>query len=346
MKMSNSNNPSLFLATLQGLKTPHFPIWMMRQAGRYLPEYQELRKQYGFDTLIKRPDLACEVSLQPIKRFGLDATILFSDILVILSCLNSHASFKPETGLRVDPICNLDLTNYPRIAPETCLSMVSETIRLIKQKNPDQALLGFAGMPFTVLCYWLEGKGSLSFKPVKNLLYKHPTKLFYLMDLLCDLTIEYLVMQSQSGVNALQVFDSWANILSWELSEKLSVNYLKKIVAGVRKYTNTPIFYYSRHASQIAPLLQETGIKGISIEWQASLARLRHQVKQDVIIQGNFDPSILSLPFSYIEENIYKTLESVRHLPNIIINLGHGIQPDANLDTVTQFIQTVQQFKR
>lgn len=337
---------SLFLDVFAGKETQRFPLWMMRQAGRYLPEYQALKQQYRFDELLKSPELAYQVSMQPIERYDLDAIILFSDILVILECLGSQVSFDPEKGLSISP--QLDLNDLPQQIkdPKTTLNYVFETIRLIKARHPERTLLGFAGMPFTVLCYALEGKGKLSFDPIKSAYYGQKDTLLAVMDILADCTIEYLLAQVEAGVDAVQVFDSWANVLDWEAAESLSVNYVKKIVTGIRAKSQIPILYYGRHASQLWPLLQGTGLNGISIEWQVDMIRMRQSVSQDIVLQGNLDPFLLTQPWEAIADKVYSYLESLKPYKGIVLNLGHGMVPQAKVETVASFVEAVKAFNR
>lgn len=337
---------SLFLDVFSGKNTKQFPLWMMRQAGRYLPEYQALKQQYRFDELLKSPELAYQVSMQPIDRYDLDAIILFSDILVILECLGSRVSFDPEKGLSVSP--QLDLQGLPQKIkdPKSTLSYVFETIRLIKARHPERTLLGFAGMPFTVLCYALEGKGKLNFEPIKSAYYAQKNQLLAAMDILADCTIEYLLAQVEAGVDAVQVFDSWANVLDWEAAESLSVDYVKKIVAGIRAKSQIPILYYGRHASQLWPLLQSTGLNGISIEWQVDMVRMRQSVNQNIVLQGNLDPFLLTQPWEAISDKVHSYLEALKPYPGIVLNLGHGMLPQARVETVASFVQAVKDFQR
>ena len=337
----------LFLDVLEGKKTDCFPLWMMRQAGRYLPEYQALRKDHGFNTLLATPDLAAKVSLQPIERFDLDAIILFSDILVVLQCFGVTVDFNPGVSITLSKKyewerSDLDAPKHPK----DVLPYVFETIRLLKKQAPHKPLIGFSGMPFTLAAYYLEGKGKLNFNPIKSGYYERYDDLIVLLDAICEQVIAYLCAQCEAGVDALQIFDSWANVLTWEQSELLSVAYAKRIVEGVRARYDVPIIYYSRHSSQIASLLQETGLSGISIEWQADMPRMRHQTKNSVVLQGNIDPDLLTMPWRFVQDPITRYLESIAYLDGIILNLGHGITPQANVDTVTEFIKTVKVFKK
>ena len=276
----------------------------------------------------------------------MDAIILFSDILVILECLGSSVHFDPEKGLSVQPVVDLQALPTTLKAPKDTLGYVFETIRLIKARHPDRTLLGFAGMPFTVLSYALEGKGKLSFEPIKSAYYTQKESLLAALDMLADCTIEYLLAQVEAGVDAVQVFDSWANVLDWEAAECLSVHYVKKIMAGIRAKSHIPIMYYGRHASQLWPLLQATGLNGISIEWQADMIRMRQSVSQDVVLQGNLDPFLLTQPWEAISDKVHGYLERLKPYKGIVLNLGHGMLPQAKVETVASFVKAVKGFRR
>lgn len=331
---------SLFLKALNCQNEGKPPVWLMRQAGRYLPEYRRLKEKYSFLQMCHTPELIVQVTKLPIDTFHLDAAILFSDILVIPEAFGLGLSFEDTKG----PIIHRPIVTTDDVAAliqpdiSTSLNYVQEGIKqLVKELNVP--LIGFAGAPFTVASYMIEGGSSRDLKKTKQFMMRHPESFHQLLSKITSSTIDYLNMQIKAGVHALQIFDSWANFLSDSHFKEFSLTYLNKILLGLK--SNTPVILFCRGSSLVAPLLADIKPAGISIDWQANLSALRKIIPQNIALQGNLDPDILYGPHDFIRKEVKTLVNSMKNDPAFIFNLGHGMLPDMSPDAVKVLVDAV-----
>jgi uroporphyrinogen decarboxylase len=336
---------SLYLDAANCKNTSRPPIWMMRQAGRYLPEYRALRKRFGFIEMMKTPDLATEITLQPIDRFGFDAAILFSDILVTAEVLGSKLSFQEKVGPVIsNPIRSL--THVKSIKPKDIQSSAGFVFDAIKQLTPEcearkVPLIGFCGAPFTVASYMIEGGSSTDLKETKQLMSFDPLAMHSLLEKLTDVTLTYLKAQILSGVRAVQIFDTWVSHLSSFDFEEFSLPYIKKIIEGLSD-NPVPIALYTRHTSSfVDAICHGTNINVLSIDWQSHIKHIRNKVPRHIALQGNLDPLCLLGRKEDVINNAKKILHLMKDEPGFIFNLGHGITPPTPLENVYALVETV-----
>src|ERR1700753_1834721 len=270
---------------------------MMRQAGRYLPEYREVRARAGgFLKLCFTPELAAEVTLQPVRRFGFDAAILFSDILVVPHALGRHVRFETGEGPRLDPLQAEDVDGLPSNADSSVFAPVYETLRLVKRElDPKVTLLGFCGAPWTVATYMIAGQGTPDQAPARLFAYRHPDRFARLIDRLVDASVGYLSSQLEAGADAVQLFDTWAGVLPPHEFRLWSIEPAKRIVAGIReRIPNAKIIGFPRGAAALLPdFVEATGVDAVSIDWTAEPRLIREQVQSRGAVQGNLDPLAL-----------------------------------------------------
>lgn len=319
------------------------PVWMMRQAGRYLPEYMALREKYGFFERCQTPELACEITLQPIDIIGVDAAILFSDILVVpqamgleVQLIESKGPFLPEP---VKSSHDLKRISIPDVHDK--LNYVFEAIKLIRRElNGRVPLIGFAGAPWTILCYMVQGKGSKTFDEAKAFCYTQPETAHRLLRMITDTTIAYLKAQIKAGADVVQIFDSWGGLLGPEDFENISLKYIREIVAAVGD--EAPVIVFAKGAWHSLHSMAATGSAALGIDWCITPQMARELAGQDVVLQGNFDPAKLLSPMPVIKKEVKKMLMDFggqRH----IANLGHGILPNVPVDHARAFVDTVKE---
>lgn len=316
------------------------PIWIMRQAGRYLPEYRKIREKHSFMEMVKTPEVAAEVTLQPIRRFGFDAAIIFSDILTVPEVLGKPVHFVEGVGPVFDsPINQLsDIEGLENRNVSETLGFIQEALRVTKA-SLDIPLLGFCGAPFTVASYMIEGKSSRDLKKTKQLMLTHPEAFHKLLDKICDASIAYLHLQIEAGADALQIFDSWAHVLSEPHFIQFASHYHKKMIAAL-KQTNTPITLFCRGCTSYIDHLEGTCASALSLDWTCNLAAIRQH--SSVVLQGNLDPCVLYAPSETIRREANQLLDSMEDDPGYIFNLGHGIMPDIPIASVQTLVETVQ----
>lgn len=334
----------LILRTLRGEQTERTPVWMMRQAGRYLPQYMVLREKYGFFERCQTPALATEITLQPVDIVGVDAAILFSDILVVPQAMGLEVQLIESKGpVLPDPIKTInDLQRVTVPDVNDRLHYVFDAIRMIKQELDGRVpLIGFAGAPWTLLCYMVQGKGSKTFDEAKAFCYTQPETAHRLLQMITDTTIAYLKGQVKAGADIIQIFDSWGGLLSPADFETYSLQYIRQIVAALKDEVPTIIF--AKGAWFALEEMAATGAHGLGIDWCIKPKLARQFAGPDVTLQGNFDPAKLSAPIPVIRQEVKTMLEAFgghRH----IANLGHGILPNIPVDHARAFVDAVKEY--
>lgn len=324
------------------------PVWIMRQAGRYLPEYRKIRKQHNFISMCKTPEVAVEVTLQPIQRYHMDAAIIFSDILVIPQALGCPLRFEEGVGPIFDqPVRNTH--DVDKLIAEDAahrLDYVYQAIKLTKQELNNTPLIGFAGAPFTVAAYLVEGRLSKNLHMIKKMMFQNPDLLHSLMDTLTDVTIAYLNQQIEAGADAIQIFESWAHVLSWDNFQSFSYDYIRKIIRGLKRPNHVPVIVFARGSSLFAPVLSDVGANVLGLDWTCSLSQMREQLPSRLALQGNFDPHLMYASPQTIQTTVQHTLNTMQNNPGYIVNLGQGLLPDMNPKHVQAFVETVQSFAK
>ncbi len=339
---------SLFMQALRREATERRPIWLMRQAGRYLPEYRASRAKAGsFLQLAGNPELACEVTLQPIERYGFDASILFSDILILPHAMGLGLGFQPGEGPYFErPLRSpADIAALPMPDPNDDTGYVMEAVRLIRQHLPaGTPLIGFAGSPWTVATYMIEGRSSKDFATAKKLLLGEPAAAGQLMNHLADATAAYLTAQVEAGADALMIFDSWGGALSPGLYREFSLASQQRIVDQLKKTCpDTPLLLFGKGCGQHLELLADTGAQGLGVDWTMDLSEARRRVGARVALQGNLDPAVLLTSPDIIRAETRRVLTSFGDGPGHIFNLGHGITPEVPPEHVEVLVETVRE---
>jgi uroporphyrinogen decarboxylase len=340
----------LFIQTLKGKKTCRVPFWFMRQAGRYLPEYMALRKEAGsFLDLCYNPDFATEVTLQPIRRFNMDAAILFSDILVIPHALGQDLAFKAGEGPVLTPVNSLktlEALSMDRLHDH--LSPVYQTVSNLSEKLPDNvALIGFAGAPWTVATYMVNGKGSKDQAETRLMAYQDRETFQKIIDLLVISTSEYLIKQVDNGAEALQIFDSWSGTLPADEFIKWCIEPVKKIIENIRaKHPDVPIIGFPKGAgAKLKNFVKKTGVDGVSIDTSTSTTWAKIVIQPLCPVQGNLDPLLLVSGGAKLEKAVYHILDHLKDGPHIF-NLGHGIIPQTPPENVKLVSDIILDYRR
>lgn len=334
---------NLFLKALHCQNSQRAPVWLMRQAGRYMPEYQALRSKYSFLEMCHHPELIAEVTQMPLKAFGVDAAILFSDILVIPEALDIGLRFEDKVGPVIErPIRSKeDIAKLPTSSLTEKLSFVAEGIQqLVPHLNVP--LIGFCGGPFTVASYMIEGGSSRDLKKTKQWMIRNPESFHQLLTLIADHSIDYLNMQIAAGVDALQIFDSWAYFLDYPRFHEFSLAYLQRILKGLKE--KIPVIIFCRGSSVFASDIAQINPAGISVDWQADLRKIRAEVPPTIALQGNLDPDILYASPPVIQKEVKRILHNMKGDPGFIFNLGHGILPDIPYESVRCLVDTVKNY--
>jgi uroporphyrinogen decarboxylase len=338
----------LLLRALLREPTPRTPLWMMRQAGRYLPEYRATRAKAGsFLKLCLNPELACEVTLQPLDRYRLDAAILFSDILTIPHAMDVGLEFEAGEGPKIArPVrSTADIDKLPIPDPEGELRYVMDAVRLIRRElNGRVPLIGFAGSPWTVGTYMVEGGGSKNFQHIKAMMYGVPGELHRLLDIITRATVAYLNAQVAAGAQTVMVFDTWGGALAPSEYREFSLHYLQQIVAGVtreREGRRVPVILFTKGGGQWLGAMADTGCDALGVDWTTDLADARRAVQGRVALQGNLDPSVLYAPPARIREQVGKVLASFGRGHGHVFNLGHGIHPDVPPEHALAMVEAV-----
>jgi uroporphyrinogen decarboxylase len=324
------------------------PVWMMRQAGRYLPEYRATREKAGdFVTLCQTPDLACEVTLQPLDRYPLDAAILFSDILTIPDAMGLGLKLIESVGPKFDnPISSLaDIKKLPMPDPEDELGYVMDAIRLIRNElDGEVPLIGFAGSPWTLATYMIEGGSSRDFGKVKTMLYQEPDSLHLLLNHVAKAVTLYLNAQIRAGAQVIQIFDTWGGALSTPAYKEFSLAYMQQILDGLeREYEGNkiPVILFTKGAGLWLEDIAATGCDAVGLDWTQDISQIRNNIGDRVALQGNMDPAILKTNPEVIRKEVKSILDSFGQGPGHVFNLGHGITPDIDPENAGAFINAV-----
>jgi uroporphyrinogen decarboxylase len=337
-----------FLRALMRQPVDRTPVWMMRQAGRYLPEYRATRAKAGdFLSLCKNTPLACEVTLQPLERYPLDAAILFSDILTIPDALGLGLYFETGEGPKFRNVIRseADVAALPKMNAETDLDYVMNAVSTIRRElNGRVPLIGFSGSPWTLATYMIEGGSSKTFSEAKKLMYGQPEVMHRLLDHLADSVIDYLNGQIKAGAQAVQIFDTWGGVLSHWAYEEFSLRYMRKIVAGLTRESegrHVPVILFTKNGGQWLESIADSGCDAVGLDWTTDIANARARVGDKVALQGNMDPAMLYAPKERIREEVAYILERYGSGPGHIFNLGHGITPDVDPEHAGAFIEAV-----
>jgi len=335
-----------FLRACRGQDVDYTPVWLMRQAGRYLPEYQAVRQGVDFLTLCKTPKLAAEVTIQPVEILGVDAAILFSDILVLVEAMGMKLEFSEKKGPQLhEPIRNRALAERLIVAdPEDDLDYVLETIRILRERL-EVPLIGFSGAPFTLATYMIEGEGSKSFVNTKKMMFASPTLFNYLMDKITDSVIAYLRAQIRAGAQAIQIFDSWAMALSPEDFRDYSLPYVKRVVQELKK-EGVPIIYFANGCAGILKDIKKTGADVIGIDWRIDIGEAVKRLGKKFAVQGNLDPTALFLPEEKLRQRVEDILDKASPAKGHIFNLGHGILPETPVEGAKALVRAVHELSR
>lgn len=332
-----------FLKACRKEKTDYTPVWMMRQAGRYLPEYMATRKKAGdFLTLCKTPDLAAEVTLQPIDILGVDAAILFSDILVVPEAMGMEVQFLVGEGPHFpNPVrSEADIEKLAQPDPMDKLKYVMDAITAINKGLDGRVpLIGFSGAPWTLATYMIEGGGSKNFALIKKMLYDSPATLHRLLDKVADAVTDYLKAQIETGVHAVQIFDTWGGILTPDDFELFSLQYIQRIVEGLGN--KVPVIVFAKGTGYMLESISDIGCDVVGVDWMADIGDVRRRIGNKVALQGNMDPCTLYASPETIRKSVKNILASFGEGEGHIFNLGHGILPDIPVDHAKAFINAV-----
>lgn len=329
------------------------PVWMMRQAGRYLPEYKATRAQAGdFMSLCKNAELACEVTLQPLRRFDLDAAILFSDILTIPDAMGLGLYFETGEGPRFERTIDSmrAVEQLPIPDPEGELRYVMDAVRTIRKGlNGDVPLIGFSGSPWTLATYMVEGGSSKAFTKIKKMMYAEPAALHALLDKLADAVVMYLNAQIAAGAQSVMVFDTWGGVLTPRDYRDFSLQYMHKIVDGLTRENEgrkVPVTLFTKNGGMWLEAIAATGCDAVGLDWTINIAEARARIGNKVALQGNMDPSMLYAPAERIEQEVQTILEGFGHGSGHVFNLGHGIHLDVPPENAKVFVDAVHQHSR
>lgn len=334
----------LLLDALNGDNVSRPPVWMMRQAGRYLPDFMKLKEKYDFFTRCKTPELAAKITLMPIEQIGTDAAILFSDILVVPQAMGVDVEMRKELGPFIPKPIREAKQIEKIVIPDVDdnLNYVFEAIRLSKKMIDNRVpLIGFAGSPWTVLCYMVQGQGSKNFDIAKSFCFSQPEAAHMLLEKITTTTIKYLKSKVKAGVNVIQLFDSWGGLLSEDDYQKFSWHYNQKIIDSLK--SKTKIISFSKGCWFALPLMAKSGVDALGIDWTCSARNARYLTGGKVTLQGNLDPSrLMSTPKEI--EKLTKKMIAEFGVQKYIVNLGHGILPNVPVDNAKAFVNTVKNY--
>ncbi|MBC8054543.1 MAG: uroporphyrinogen decarboxylase [Sphingobacteriaceae bacterium] len=344
--MSNLQKEHLFIRAAKSELTERPPVWMMRQAGRFMKEYWDIKNKYSFLEMCKTPELAADVTMLPVDLLDIDAAILFSDILVTAEAMGGDLSFTQGVGPKFsNPVRTQADVERLQTGVNDKLQYVADAIKVIQQRlNNKIPLIGFAGAPFTVMSYLVEGGSSKDFKLTKLMLHNQPELAHQLLSKIADVTTEYLNLQIAAGVNAVQIFDSWALALAWDDYKEFSHQYITQIISGLN-HKDIPVISFCKGSSVFAPLMADAKPDVISIDWNVDLLDIKRRLPKGIAVQGNLDPHVLYADKKVIKQRIHRLFERMEGEPGFIFNLGHGIMPDIPFDNVKYAVEVIKEYK-
>ena len=335
----------LFLKALKGESVERPPVWMMRQAGRYLPDFMKLKEKYDFFTRCRTPELATEITVMPIRQIGTDAAILFSDILVVPQAMDIEVEMKPGVGPWLpNPVRTLEDVHKVRIPDvEESLGYVMDAVKMTKQElNDEVPLVGFAGSPWTILCYTVQGQGSKNFDIAKQFCFTNPQAAHTLLQKITDTTIAYLKAKVTAGVDAVQIFDSWGGMLSPTDYQEFSWKYIQQIIDALK--TDIPVIAFGKGCWFALDDMSKSGASALGVDWTCSPKTARALAGDEITLQGNFDPSRLFSPPDVIKGMVHKMINEFGK-DKYIVNLGHGILPNIPVENAQAFVDAVKEYK-
>lgn len=340
--MSKIKN-DLFLRACKKQPVERTPVWIMRQAGRYLPEYRAVREKADFLTMCRTPELAAEVTIQPVDIIGVDAAIIFSDILVIPEAMGMQLELIESRGpVFHNPVrTEEDAKLLKEIDPVKDLKYVMDAVALTKRELEGSVpLIGFSGSPWTLLTYMVEGKGSKNFPYVKKLIFNNPLLAHKVLDKLSKTVADYLSAKIEAGVDAVQIFDTWGGILSPNDYEEFSLEYISKVISKIKR-DGQPVIVFSKGVHQSLDKIASSGADVVGLDWTVDIGEVRKHIGEKVALQGNMDPAVLYADKEKINEEVKKILESFGSGSGHVFNLGHGILPDVDPENAKAFVQFV-----
>lgn len=345
-----------FLRALLRQKCEYTPIWLMRQAGRYLPEYRATREKAGsFLKLAMNPDLACEVTLQPIERFNLDAAILFSDILMVPDAMGLGLEFVTGEGPQfANPVQSEEDVNRLRVPDMESLNYVFDSVRLIRKELDGRVpLIGFAGSPWTIACYMVEGRGSKEYRQIKSMMYSRPDLMHRVLDISAQATAKYLIEQMRAGAQALMIFDSWGGVLAHGYYQEFSLKYMKQVLDALREAmvadgTKVPVIAFTKGGGLWLEDMVEAGFDALGLDWTVSLSEARKRVEDKVALQGNLDPMALFADEKSVRSQARKIIDDFGSVGfgGHVFNLGHGISQFTDPEIVAALVDEVHEYSK
>lgn len=337
---------SLLIQTYRGTRGKRPPVWFMRQAGRYLPEYRAIREKHPMLEVIRTPELSAEVTLQPIRRFGFDAAIIFADILNPLIGMGIKLDFVEGEGPKIEnPIrekSDIEALTVPPVQENVGYTLAAIEIVTAELKKTKTPLIGFAGAPFTLSSYLIDGTKADRAQGAKRFMVREPEGWRILQEKLCELVTEYLVAQVEAGASAVQLFDSWLGAVGLPEYELFVEPYLKGIIKAVKDRTKVPVVFFATNVTGIFHKLPELGADVIGVDWRLSLTQAADSIGRKAPLQGNLDPVLLTTPGEYLDLSVRRIIEEGRELPGHIFNLGHGILPSTPIEAVSRVVELVQ----
>jgi uroporphyrinogen decarboxylase len=344
----NNLQNDIFLIACKKEQVDRTPVWIMRQAGRYLPQYRAVREKSDFLTMCKTPELAAEVTIQPVEILDVDAAIIFSDILVIPEAMGMDFIMDEGKGpVFPNPVrSELEINKLKEIDPSKDLKYVLDAVSLTKKElNGRVPLIGFSGSPWTLMTYMVEGKGSKNFSNIKRFIYNQPLLAHKLLTKIANAVADYLSAKIEAGANAVQIFDTWGGILSPTDYEEFSLQYIEKIISQIKR-KDEPVIVFSKGVHYKLKKLSKSGADVIGLDWTMELGKVRERIGKKVALQGNLDPTVLYADKNKIRLEVNKVLESFGEGSGHIFNLGHGILPDINPENVKALVQYVKEDSR
>jgi uroporphyrinogen decarboxylase len=333
---------------LRGQPVDMVPIWLMRQAGRYLPGYRTLRARHSILEIARTPELAAEATLEPVRRFDVDAGVVFADITLPFAGLGIPFRIDPGVGPVIErPIRTpLDVERLGTFDAPAAVGFVAEAIRAFRREEPDRPIIGFAGAPFTLASYLIEGGASREYPETRRLLYQDPTTFDRLLDRLADVTVDYLLLQRRGGAHALQLFDTWAGLLTPDAFRLHVRPRLERIFRALADDGTTPTIYFSTASAHLLPQLARIGASALGVDWRLPLAEVRHRTGGVVALQGNLDPGALLGPTPAVQRAAQSVLDELPDRRAHVFNLGHGVLPTTDPDRIADLVAYVHEHGR